>query len=233
MTPLRHVLKDMASARPMVILCIFALAGCQSLADYREFSDYRGGDLTRPQVKTVEVQLVHPVASAGNGSFDREARVQLDRFLAGARPGHYDRLDVRYPGSQQDLATRAEAVRAYLAFRRFEATVLPDANAKGVSVVLHRHQVTLPSCPDWTKPGGRSADNQPGSNWGCATAVNLGLMVANPSDLTRGRSAGPADADRAVLGIQRYRTGETTPLIDTSTGAPASGGGAGGSGGGS
>ena len=58
---------------------------------------------------------------------------------------------------------------------------------------------------------------QQSSNFGCANERNLGLMVANPADLLRGREPGPADGDFAAFGIQRYRADKTEPLLSTST----------------
>jgi pilus assembly protein CpaD len=42
---------------------------------------------------------------------------------------------------------------------------------------------------------------------GCSNEINLGLMVADPNDLARGRPLAPADAERAALSVQKYRTG--------------------------
>jgi pilus assembly protein CpaD len=55
------------------------------------------------------------------------------------------------------------------------------------------------------------------SGFGCATTNNLGVMVANPADLERGRPLDPADAEAASLSIQRYRVGEIIPLITEDT----------------
>jgi pilus assembly protein CpaD len=42
---------------------------------------------------------------------------------------------------------------------------------------------------------------------GCSNEINLGLMVADPNDLVRGRPLAPADAERSALAVQKYRTG--------------------------
>ena len=44
-------------------------------------------------------------------------------------------------------------------------------------------EVVLPGCPDWSRDPGYDPRNLPLSNLGCANAVNLGLMVADPGDL--------------------------------------------------
>ena len=91
----------------------------------------------------------------------------------------------------------------------------PDAwqRNRRVELVLERHLVRLPPCPDWSREsGGPDYSNLPGSNFGCATQTNLGLMIDNPSDLARGRKLAPADGIHAAEGIVRYRTGAVIEL---------------------
>ena len=47
------------------------------------------------------------------------------------------------------------------------------------------------NCPDWSKNSTYDPLNLPGSNLGCATARNIGDMVADPRDLKMGRTPGP------------------------------------------
>jgi type IV pilus biogenesis protein CpaD/CtpE len=54
--------------------------------------------------------------------------------------------------------------------------------------------------------------NAPSSNFGCATAVNLGLMVASPGDLAAGRSLEPADGKPAASAVARYLDDKVPPL---------------------
>ena len=87
-----------------------------------------------------------------------------------------------------------------------------------VELVLERHLVRLPPCPDWSRESGLDYANLPGSNFGCATQTNLGLMIDNPSDLARGRKLAPASGIHAAEGIVRYRTGEIIELQDEELG---------------
>ncbi|QLH39882.1 MAG: hypothetical protein HWD60_14350 [Defluviicoccus sp.] len=57
-----------------------------------------------------------------------------------------------------------------------------------VTVLVQRTTVTLPNCPDWTGDPASNLDNRPLRNWSCSTAVNLGLMLADPNDLVHGRT---------------------------------------------
>lgn len=81
-----------------------------------------------------------------------------------------------------------------------------------VELVIERYLVTLPACPDWSRESGTDFSNQPHSNLGCATQTNLGLMVAEPRDLVRGRTLGPADGVHQAEGIVRYRQGKVVEL---------------------
>ncbi|MGI9435952.1 MAG: CpaD family pilus assembly lipoprotein [Geminicoccaceae bacterium] len=81
-----------------------------------------------------------------------------------------------------------------------------------VELVFERYMVTPPACPDWSRHSGTDFANQPHTNFGCATEANLGLMIANPRDLVRGRKLGPADGIHQAEGILRYRKGQLTEL---------------------
>lgn len=81
-----------------------------------------------------------------------------------------------------------------------------------VEVVLERYVVTTPPCPDWSRKSGLDYHNQGHSNFGCATETNLGLMIANPRDLVKGRKLGPADGVHQAEGIVRYRESELPEL---------------------
>ena len=87
-----------------------------------------------------------------------------------------------------------------------------------VEIVLERHVVELPPCPDWSRESGLDYSNLPGSNFGCATQTNLGLMIDNPSDLARGRKLAPASGIHAAEGVERYRTGAVVELQEEELG---------------
>lgn len=81
-----------------------------------------------------------------------------------------------------------------------------------VEIVLERYLVTPPACPDWSRKTGVDYANKPHTNFGCATATNLGLMIADPRDLVRGRKLDSADGVHQAEGIVRYREGEQPEL---------------------
>ncbi|MGH6898572.1 MAG: CpaD family pilus assembly lipoprotein [Geminicoccaceae bacterium] len=165
-------------------------------------------------------------------------RDRLLTFLETVQPSPRD--SIRLEGHADERATelynlelasrRAERVNAFLEEAGYgdlavTATALgeavPAAPSTGpaawqlnrrVEVVLERYLVTLPACPDWSRESGTDFDNLPLSNLGCATQTNLGLMIAEPKDLVRGRPLGPADGIQQAEGIVRYRTGKVVQL---------------------
>ena len=171
-------------------------------------------------------------------------RDRLLTFLQTVQPSARD--SIRLEGHADERATelynlelaarRAEQVEAFLDEAGYgdlsvTATALGEALPavpstgpaawqlnRRVEVVLERYLVTLPACPDWSRETGTDFDNLPLSNLGCATQTNLGLMIAEPKDLVRGRPLGPADGIQQAEGIVRYRTGEVIEVQEEEVG---------------
>jgi len=165
-------------------------------------------------------------------------RARLLSFLETVRPGGRDsiRLEGHADERASELynlelaASRAEGVEALLGevgLGDLHVTTVAYGEAvpavpstgpaawrlnRRVELILERHLVTLPACPDWSRQSGTDFSNQPHSNFGCATQTNLGLMVAEPKDLVRGRTLAPADGVHQAEGIVRYRTGKVVEL---------------------
>ncbi|MBV9859493.1 MAG: hypothetical protein JO038_05250 [Alphaproteobacteria bacterium] len=104
-------------------------------------------------------------------------------------------------------------------------------------LAIGRYLVTLPPCPNWSAPPAADFTNQRSSNLGCATASNLGMMVANPADLIGGQPHGPAFATPAAAAVGRYLTdrvqlpsaNQSLPISSQSSQAPGGAGGSSGS----
>ena len=185
------------------------------------------------QPQAQPVQFAHDVRfGPGDVRLAAAERDKLDDFLVRIRLASGDHVRVAAAGAGEAATPatlrmaerRRETVAAYLALRR--ATVAlprgdevgPAPDAGVVRVVVERYLVTLPACPDWTDRPGRTFDNQAGGNWGCATAINFGLMVTEPRDLVAGRKGTPLDGEYAVMAIERYHQGKTKPLATDSMG---------------
>lgn len=87
----------------------------------------------------------------------------------------------------------------------------------GIEVIVERYVVIPPACADFSQPIGDARQQYSHSNHGCADAVNMGMMIANPRDLISGRPLGESDGQVIAAGVQRYRQDKVKALIDTST----------------
>lgn len=187
----------------------------------------------RREPKAHEVQYRHDVGFAEDevGLVAAEGQ-DLEAFVDRARVGFGDRVYVLAGIPEGEDTARArrmserrrDSVVTFLELQGIEVRpmrgdfgVEPPAG-DAVTVLLRRYVVALPACPDWTGKPGYNFNNQVSSNWGCATAVNLGMMVADPGDLVHGRRPGYADGERVARSIERYRNGETTPLAPEDVG---------------
>jgi len=186
-------------------------------------------NVKRNDVRWITFQ--HHVSFANKGTeLDEAERARLQRFLTRHEAGYGDRIligsrGIRATGTDVRRASRREAaVAAELRSLELPAGLLPETPAREtwdgrIKIVLGRYIVIPPDCPDWTKRADGDFANRRSSNFGCATAVNLGLMVADPGDLVRGRSAGPADGATGARRYKSYREGSgkksppITPLV--------------------
>lgn len=174
-----------------------------------------------PAATAEPVTLVHHVAfTAGEAVLAPGEAQRLQEFLATlprletGRPA----LLARTTAGRGDLASRrigaVEGAARRSGFGDVAAEILPQGSGTvdAVEVVATTWTVRLPHCPDWSRDLTFDARNLPLSDLGCATATNLGLMVADPADLPAGRPLGPADGTREADAILRYRTDKVRPL---------------------
>jgi pilus assembly protein CpaD len=81
--------------------------------------------------------------------------------------------------------------------------------------------VVPPDCPDWRMSPSHNYSNSDKANFGCATEVNLGQMVADPRDLVRGSGElPPALSEPGDRAIRTYRTGPAASSSAAATGGP-------------
>lgn len=196
-------------------LVVMLVSGCAEMRgdDWAMVPDQR-------QPRASLTQYAHEVRFAdGNDSLSLDERGRIAVFLERTKAGYGDRFQIAGEADSSSLAgRRKEIVAAYLDNLGFRPRPIGGDFGIGrtpkntVRVILRRYVVTLPGCPDWTSKPGDNSQNRPGSNWSCATATNLGLMVADPADLVAGRRMGAADGEFSALSIDRYRKGKTTPL---------------------
>jgi pilus assembly protein CpaD len=136
-----------------------------------------------------------------------------------------DRITVSAGGPPRLAAARFETIAGVLLPYRIIAMQGPlvPVSANRAIVESERYLVTLPPCPNWSKYPPLGYTNTHASNFGCTTAVDLALMVANPADLAEGRPLGPVDAIPAAAAVQRYQADKVQlPTAAGLTSIPAS-----------
>ncbi|TVS00251.1 MAG: hypothetical protein EA406_00895 [Rhodospirillales bacterium] len=218
-----HHCRGRGVAVAVVLALVLPSAGCHRVEDWSKVQPQ-----PQPQVELTTLRHIvgfppasHRLTAAEHG--------RLDTFIGRVQPATAESIIVA-PGAPAPRDTwqaqrqRAEAVAAVL--RRagapmvtVEAAAVPalgDLPAGSVMVAVRRYLVTLPACPNWSRNPRATYNNQPSSNWGCATAINFGLMLHDPRDLVRGRDLAPADGEHQARAIQRYRDDEIRPLMGES-----------------
>ena len=218
---------------PIVLALMLALAACQQASEYTESE--------APKQLKVDEATIRVDLHFLPGS-DRLAAGDAARLRAMAATGKLapaDRVLVSAGGGPVLAAARVTAVSE--ALLPYGIVASPGALA-GVPnnhavVESQRYLVTLPPCPNWSKPPAHDFTNAVESNYGCATVSNFGRMVANPADLAAGRPLGLAAGKPAQDAVDRYlndidpaAAGKgIKPLVGAVGGfTPAGGGGAGG-----
>ena len=177
-------------------------------------------------------------ASGSDRLLPADAKRLRDLAASGAI-GPSDRVIVSGGGTARLAEARAGVVSAELL--RYGIVTsgahLTSVPADRVIVAVDRTLVTLPRCPNWSKPSDTDFTNSLGSYYGCATAVNLGRMVAYPTDLASGQPLGMADGTPAAAAVKRYLTDKVILPAPSNVGpiaaaaSAAAAGGAGGPGG--
>jgi len=141
----------------------------------------------------------------GTASLSPVDAARLRRLAASGRIAPGDRVMIATAGPPHLAEARAGAVLKVLQSYGI-AAVATTANMPPNHGVIEvtRTLVTLPPCPNWSKRPNADFDNQPSSNFGCATETNLGMMVANPTDLASGLPVGPSAGQPAAAAVNRY-----------------------------
>jgi pilus assembly protein CpaD len=180
-----------------------ALAGCAPGA--AEYTKVEAPDRLQVEGGATTVAVAF---APGSSRLTAVSASELDRLVASGTIRPPDRVRIAAAGSPALAAARETAVARELLRWGIvaEAQSLPVVAPNRAVVTVGRYAVRLPPCPNWSQPRGNDFSNAETSNFGCATAVNLGLMVASPADLAGGRQLAPADGKPAAAAVDRYLT---------------------------
>ncbi len=125
---------------------------------------------------------------------------KIDQWVLNGSIRPADRVQIAAGGPPGLAERRAAAIKSELLRYGIVATALPidTAPANRAVVSIGRYAVTLPTCPNWSESLRYEFTNAYTSNYGCANATNLGLMVASLADLVSGRPLIGTDAQPAA-----------------------------------
>ena len=210
---------------PIVLPLMLGLAACVA-----EYSKSEAPDTLRVDGANSRRELAFGTGSASLAPGELR---KLDGWVLGGNIRPADRVEVAAGGPPGLAEQRAGAIsRELLRYGIVTQTLVIDGVPANRAIVsVGRYAVTLPTCPNWSQSQSYDFTNAFTSNYGCATATNLGLMVASPADLVSGRSLTGTAAQPAAAAVQRYLT-DRVKQPPAPTASPFSGGGGGGGGGG-
>ncbi len=202
----------------MVAAFAVIVAGCaQTVADWTPAAT--PNDL---QVRWVTHEHSISINSPSNLLTNRETR-SLDRFLSEIDLRPSDRLFVDVGPQSGEVISDArigvinDQLRHHIPGARAQAITGDKGGRGAVRLIVGRYVVLPPNCPDFSRPTATNNTNQMDSNFGCSTQRNLGLMLADPGDLLRGRTLGPGDGASLSRGIRAYREGKIIPPASPQT----------------
>jgi len=151
---------------------------------------------------------------------------RLDRFIRNQAIGYGDHLVLLLPGHDGAYELRERRIRvieAILAQHGLKLAAVDAPPAAGAPLdeavlIAGRHVVIPTGCPKTGRGPFDFLSNEPDTNFGCATAANLGHMVADPRDLVQGRAPATGfDGTWAAQAVERYRADRIKQLERLST----------------
>lgn len=191
----------MNTNRSLLALSLSALLGaCAPVTSYTEAEAPKNLKLDSTTTQ-LDVRFV-----PGSAALSAVDAARLSRLVASGGIAPSDRVIIAAAGGPELAHQRVASIASILLHYGVVgfASQLPDVPANHAVLEVGRTLVTLPACPNWSKPSASDFENQPSSNFGCANETNLGMMVANPSDLASGLPTGPAAGHPSAAAVNRY-----------------------------
>src|SRR5262249_41561955 len=152
-----------------------ALAACAGVDEYSASEAPKGVGVETAATR-VDVRF-----AAGSAQLAASDAARLRGLAATGAIAQTDRVHVAAAGGPELARPRVATISAELLHYGIvvDSRQLPQVPPNRAIVDVVRSMVTLPPCPNWSKRPYSDFTNSPSSNFGCASAVNLGLMVAD------------------------------------------------------
>jgi pilus assembly protein CpaD len=201
----------------LAIPAMLALAACRPGA-----AEYTGAEAPKQLRVDSATSTLNLAFAAGSGQLAPGEAARLQRLAMSGNIGPQDHVAIAVAGDPLLRQRRLETISGELLQYGIAATASPLVGVPRdrAIITVGRYLVTLPACPDWSQYPASDFTNAKTSNFGCATAVNLGLMVARPGDLVSPHEVAQADGTPAVSAVTRYLT-DKVKLPESSAGAQA------------
>ncbi|MDG2482559.1 MAG: CpaD family pilus assembly lipoprotein [Alphaproteobacteria bacterium] len=189
------------------------VAGCSYPESAPEMDDY---DYRARYPLSVESEVIAVTFRGGAGGLMTEQeRYALNLIVADYKDRGQAPLTVVLGGSGLNNETLAEDIRSTavdngLAKSEVRVGVDPTLAADNVMISFVSHTAVVPECGYWYRESYTEWENANSVNFGCSSQHNLGLMLADPSDLTQPSELDPRDGQRTAVVIDLYRAGEIT-----------------------
>ena len=144
---------------------------------------------------------------------DPNMAYQLETFVADYRGHGVGALSISTPRNWEEtsrqIAERAVALGVAPNRILIGTNEQPQPGAE-VTLTFIRYVAETKPCGDWSLDVAFTLDNRPMPNLGCATQQNIAAMVADPRDIVTPKPMAPADTQRALSVLDKYRKGEAT-----------------------
>lgn len=142
-----------------------------------------------------------------------EAAADLEAALADMSQAAVESVQIRLHPSQMKNEAKKSMLSRLFTGRGFPKRAVtfqssPEVKSSEAEIHIAYAAVLSPRCPDWRASPITTYSNTPMSNFGCASVTNLGLQVADPRDLVKGRGDTTPDTERNLRVIREYRGGD-------------------------
>lgn len=141
--------------------------------------------------------------SAASAEFNQQAQASLTQWV-NALPKRDVRLKLD-ASAHYYSQLKAHLIKQGFSLNQLETfsedISLPTKNIFIAGIVIQR---SIPNCPSWVVPNMADSNVSQTSNFGCASQRNLAIMVADPSDLLRGKKLSPANSEHTTNALNRY-----------------------------
>lgn len=200
----------MKNVRTTILTAVMvALLGTACASDRP--TTYKGALDYYPKNEVEVTDFSHAVSFADGSAILSDAeKAGLDNFVYSQGLGYGDQLVLDFATGDTAWGEKMTAVNNFLKTRGFwvkyatQSGSISDVNS--AALVVTRYSVITPDCVALAKESFVPGELWENKTFGCVTAHNLGLMVANPQDLIEGQPDTLPETWGAVRALQIYRS---------------------------